>query len=115
MDYGEPASYLVLAKGVDVISSDGDRIGTVEHVLADEGEDIFDGIVIDTRLGPGGKTFADASQIAEIREKAVLLSVSTTDAEALPQPSDNPAVLEHHGVEDIEGKLRRAWDKMTGR
>lgn len=115
MEYGEPSSYIALQEGVDVISSDGDRVGVVAHVLADEGEDIFDGIVIDTRLGPGGKTFADASQIAEIREKAVLLSIGTSEAEALPQPSDNPAVVEHHGVEDVEGKLRRAWEKMTGR
>lgn len=115
MDYGEPSSYLALKRGVDVISSDGDRVGVVEHVLADEGEDIFDGIVIDTRLGPGGMIFADASQVAEIREKAVLLSLGTADAEALPQPSANPAVIEHHGVEDVEGKLRRAWEKMTGR
>lgn len=115
MDYGEPCSYMVLEQGVDVISSDGDRIGVVEHVLADQGNDVFDGIVVDTRLGPGGVVFADASQVAEVREKAVLLSISTSAAESLPEPSANPAVMEHHGVEDVEGKLRRAWDAITGR
>ena len=55
-----PSSYIVLEQGVEVISSDGDQVGLVEHVLADEEEDIFDGIVVDTRLGPGGLVFVDA-------------------------------------------------------
>lgn len=115
MDHGEPSSYLALEEGVDVLSSDGDRIGVVERVLADEEEDIFDGIVVDASLGPGGLVFVDASQVAEIRERAVLLSVDTSAAGSLPKPSANPAVMEHHGVEDVEGKLRRAWDAIRGR
>jgi sporulation protein YlmC with PRC-barrel domain len=115
VDYGEPISYLVLEKGVDVISSDGDRIGTVEHVIADEADDIFEGIVVDTRPGPGGKVFVDASQIDEIREQAVELKIGAAEAKSLPKPSANPGAIELHGVDDIEGKLRRAWEKMTGR
>ena len=115
MDYGAPSSYMVLEQGVDVISSDGDEVGVVEHVLADEEENIFDGIVVDSRLGPGGLVFVDASQVAEVYEKAVLLSIDASAARALPKPSANPAVVEHHGVEDVEGKLRRAWNAITGR
>ncbi len=115
MDYGEPRSYLVLEQGVDVISSDGDQVGVVEHVLADQEENIFDGIVVDTRLGPGGLVFVDASQVAEIYEEAVLLSIDASAAVGLPKPSANPGVVEHHGVEDVEGKLRRAWNAISGR
>jgi hypothetical protein len=42
MDLGNPASYLVLAGGTPVVTSDGHEIGSVEHVLADAGEDVFD-------------------------------------------------------------------------
>ena len=35
MDLGNPASYLVLAGGTPVVTSDGHEIGSVEHVLAD--------------------------------------------------------------------------------
>ena len=115
MDYGEPSSYRVLEHGVEVISSDQERIGVVEYVLADEEQDVFDGLVVDTRLGPGGLVFVDASQVGAIHEKAVLLSIDASAAEALPRPSANPAVMEHHGVEDVEGKLRRAWDAISGR
>jgi hypothetical protein len=115
----EPGSYLTLEDGAEVISADGDRVGAVEHVLRDEDTGIFDGIVIDVRLGPGGLRFADAPQVSEIHEDAVVLTVRTAEIERLPKPEPNPAVMEHHGVEDVEGeledKLRRAWEIVSGR
>jgi hypothetical protein len=115
----EPASYLTLEPGADVFSSDGERIGTVEHVLRDEESDIFDGLVIDVRPGPGGLRFVDAPQVGEIREGGVAVAVAAADVDRLPKPSANPAVMEHHGVEDSEGKLehklKRAWEIVSGR
>jgi len=115
----EPSSYLTLEAGTDVVSADGERVGTVEHVLNDEATEIFDGLVIDVRLGPGGLHFVDAAQVAEIREDGVALTISAAEVEQLPKPSPSPAVMEHHGVEDSEGKLehklRRAWEIVSGR
>jgi uncharacterized protein YrrD len=115
----QPSSYLTLEPGADVISADGERIGTVEHVLRDEQTDIFDGIVVDVRLGPGGLHFVDAPQVGEIREGAVTIAVPAAEVERLPKPSANPAVMESHGVEDsespLEHKLRRAWEITSGR
>jgi hypothetical protein len=115
----EPASYLTLEPGADVFSSDGERIGTVEHVLRDEESDIFDGLVIDVRLGTGGLRFVDAPEVGEMRADGVAVAVAAADVDRLPKPSANPAVMEHHGVEDSEGKLehklRRAWEIISGR
>ena len=115
----EPASYLTLQPGADVFSSDGERVGVVEHVLEDDETDIFDGLVIDIRLGPSGLRFVDAPQVREIREGSAVIAVPAAEVERLPQPSANPAVMEHHGVEDSEGKLehklRRAWEIVSGR
>jgi hypothetical protein len=115
----EPASYLTLDKGADVISSDGERVGTVEHVLRDERDDIFDGIVIDVRLGPGGLHFVDAPQVGAITQGSVTINLPAAEVERLPKPSPNPAVMESHGVEDsespLEHKLRRAWEIISGR
>jgi uncharacterized protein YrrD len=116
---GDPISYLTLQTGTEMISADGDRVGVVEHVLHDEATDVFDGIVIDTSLGPGGKHFVDAPEVAELRTDAVVLTLSTTEVAQLPKPEPNPAVMEHHGEEDSENqlqhKLRRAWDLISGR
>ena len=118
MGSDESASYLTLEAGASVISADGERVGTVEHVLRDDATGIFDGIVIDMRLGPGGLHFVDAPEVAEIGPDGVRLTISAGEAEHLPKPSPNPAVMEHHGVEDTEGsmtaKLHRAWDRISG-
>jgi uncharacterized protein YrrD len=119
MDYGEPSSYLTLAEGVDVISSDGEKVGTVAHVLAEPNADIFDGVVIDSRMGPGGHHFVDASEVTECRERALLISTPAAEVENLPKPTANPAVIENHGVEDaekpLEHKLHRAWELISGK
>ena len=60
MDLGNPASYLVSPTERPVVSSDGHEIGRVEHVLADADADVFDGVIVDMRAGPGGHRFADA-------------------------------------------------------
>ena len=119
MDHGEPISYVVLEAGTDVVSSDGTVVAKLQHVLADEEEDVFDGIVIDARLGPGGSHFVDADKVAAIYERAVVLNVPGSEIENLPRPTPAPAVMESHGAEDSEGslqsKLHRAWDLLSGR
>ena len=116
---GEPASYLTLEEGTEVLGSDGERVGVVQHVLADIEDDIFDGIVIDTSRAPGGLRFVDAPEVAEIRTDAVVLSVASEGIDGLPEPAPNPAVMEHHGAEDSESELRRklgrAWDMISGK
>jgi Uncharacterized protein conserved in bacteria (DUF2171) len=119
MDRGNHISYMALEPGTDVVSSDGETVGKVEHVLAAEDEDIFDGLVIEVRPGPGGLHFADAEQVGEIYENAVLLKLAAAEVERLPKPQPAPAVMETHGIEDVEGplerKLRRAWDLISGK
>jgi hypothetical protein len=118
MDLGPPASYLSLSAGVAVYSSDGERLGEVEHVLADSEEDIFDGIVFDGSALPGGHRFVDAPEVGEIYERGVVLSIDAAAADSLPKPSANPATMEA-SPDDVtesalERKLRRAWDLISG-
>ena len=118
MDLGDPVSYLVLADGTTVLSSDGREIGTIEHVLADPDADVFDGVIVDMRAGPGGHRFADAEQIASMHEHGIVLALDARAAERLPEPSENPAAL-GAGPDDVvpdglDDKLRRAWDYLSG-
>jgi hypothetical protein len=121
-DLGEPSSYLALEKGAEVYSSDGERVGKVEHVLAVPDDDIFDGIVLDTSVLPGGHRFVDAPQVQECFERGVLLKIDRAAAERLPEPSANPGALEV-GPDDLSDpersglskKLSRAWDLISGK
>lgn len=117
-DLGEPASYLTLKEGQPVYSCDGERLGEVQHVLAAPEEDIFDGVVLDTSVLPGGRRFVDASQVEECFERGLLLKLDRSGAESLPEPGANPAVMEADPAEadesDLTRKLRRAWDLISG-
>jgi hypothetical protein len=115
MDLGNPASYLVLADGTPVLSSDGREIGRVEHVLADADADVFDGVIVDTR---GGHRFADATQVDAIYDHGVVLTLDAGAAERLPEPAENPPTLDADPADtapdDLNDKLRRAWDYLSG-
>jgi uncharacterized protein YrrD len=116
MDLGNPASYLVLGGGTPVVSSDGQQVGTVEYVLADADADVFDGVIVDMRAGPGRHRFADAAHVDAIYERGLVLRLDAEAAGRLPEPSENPATLGAggHGSRRPRDKLRRAWDYLSG-
>ena len=118
MNLGNPASYLVLADGTPVLTSDGEEVGKVEHVLADADSDVFDGVIVDMRAGPGGHRFADASLVEAIYENGVVLAMTAEAAEELPEPTENPATLEADpddtAPDDLNDKLKRAWAWISG-
>jgi hypothetical protein len=93
-DLGQPSSYLALEQGTRVYSSDERDLGEVQHVLGDPGLDVFDGFVLDTTVLPGGHRFVDASQVAEVYERGVVLTVDAAAAERLPKPTANPGEVE---------------------
>ncbi len=117
-DLGPPIAYLALEPGIPVFASDGERAGKLTHVLAVPDDDIFEGIVLDMRSGPGGHRFADVSQIAELHERGIVLTLDSDAAKSLPEPAEGPAVLEA-GPDDVvpdrlSDKLRRAWRMISG-
>jgi PRC-barrel domain len=103
---------MTLEEGAYVVTSDGERIGTVKHVLADEDNDIFDGLVVDT---DNGNRFVDAPDVEEIYERAVVLTLAAAQAQSLPEPGPAPAVMDSGEPESaLQAKLRRAWDLISG-
>lgn len=107
-DLGPPISYLVLDEGTPVYDAAGERIGVVEHVLAELDLDIFHGLVVHTRPLPGRHLFCDAGQVAELHEHGVLLTGGRDD---LREPRTAPAARVHGAGDDpLQARLRRAWD-----
>ena len=115
-DLGPPTSYLALERGVPVSDATGERIGEVDHILADPSVDVFDGLIVDTRPLLGRHRFADADQIEALHERGVVLRVGR---DALHEPSDNPAAVrvtpDDIADSGLEERLRRAWDWISGR
>jgi PRC-barrel domain len=115
-DLGHPSSFHALGPGVPVFSSDGEKLGEVERVLADLDAGVFDGIVFDTSALPGGHRFVDGPEVGDIYERGVVLKISAAEAAELPPPSANPGSISVKAG-DLGPKrsgLRRFWDKISG-
>jgi uncharacterized protein YrrD len=84
-DLGAPIAYLVLKKGVPVYSRDGERLGRVTRVLSAPEANMFDGIIFDTKTGPGGHRFVDAPEVESIHERGVVLKIDAAEVETLPK------------------------------
>jgi len=121
MDEGLPIAYEVLDDGVPVYSSDGELVGTVEHVVAAPAEDIFHGIVISAEAG---RRFVAADQVASLHERGVDLRIDAAAAATLrgphgaapawrvQQPGIRPSRWKHV-LDRLEGvaPTRRDWTK----
>jgi uncharacterized protein YrrD len=119
MDLGEPSSYFALSAGTPVFSCDGAQIGKVHHVLADEHEDVFDGIIIGEHVLGTDHRFADADDVEEIFERGVVLRLDGVACSDLPKPTRNPAVMHDDPAESQSEfrrqRLSRAWDFLSGK
>jgi hypothetical protein len=92
-----------------VYDCERNRVGVVERVLATG--NIFEGLVVHTYPLPGRHLLADADQIADIRERGVLLSVSGDELhdpakELRPRRTDRPE-------DGLQARLRHAWDWIS--
>jgi uncharacterized protein YrrD len=108
-DLGAQIAYLVLPTGIPVYDRDGQRVGVVEHVLADEAVDVFHGLIVKTVPNSRRHLFADRDQVGALHERGVVLSVRGVE---LHDPSEDPVASE--AAEDSadspqrEGQ-RHAW------
>ncbi|MCA2216858.1 PRC-barrel domain-containing protein [Jidongwangia harbinensis] len=102
-DLGEPQSFLVLEDGTPVYDRSGSTVGTVAHVLADDAQDVFHGLIIKTGQG---HRFATGDQVDGIYAHGVIVS---QPADQLPEPSEDAAA---RAADDDKtgGGLRRAWE-----
>jgi len=74
-------SYKLLERGTPVQAADGTTVGTVDRVLENQREHIFDGIVVRTGAG---ERFVDAPEVARITAALVELSIDGAEADDLP-------------------------------
>jgi uncharacterized protein YrrD len=73
-----------LRKGAAVYSSDGEELGKVADVVADEQKDIFSGLVLNPGLFKGDR-FVPADLVDVITEQGVTIDVPAAEAdERLP-------------------------------
>ena len=81
-DATDPVSWLQIAQGWSVVTSDGVSIGAVEQIEGDKQDDIFDGLAV--QLPPPGQlVYVPGEQVGLIYPGQVTLKIASADADAL--------------------------------
>jgi hypothetical protein len=111
-DLGAPISHRGLADGTPVYDPAGRRVGVVDRVQEEEG--IFEGLVIHTLPLPGRHVFADYEQIAQLRERGVLLAVEVGELHPLEGRTARRRGRPDVPESPLERRLRRALDWLSG-
>ena len=112
VDEGLPIAYGVLEDGIPVYASDGEMVGTVDHVIAAPALDIFHGVVI--RVG-SSRRFVAADQIASLHERGVDLRIDAAQAAALSEP-DSGAPTWHVNEPGVKpSRWSHLVDRVTGK
>jgi hypothetical protein len=78
----DPVAWLIVERGWEVVSSDGQKVGTVDEVLGDENADIFDGLAVAAGLLKKPK-YVPAERVGEIVEGRLTLELTKDEFEAL--------------------------------
>lgn len=108
----DPIAYTALERGTAVVSSDGREFGTVEHVLAVDEVDVFDGIVVKTAEGI---RFVDADRVGTIYPTRVETTLSDAEADALPKPDQDAPAYDADADDDTGTSLSDRFGRMFGR
>lgn len=109
-DDGHAIAYKALKRGTLVRDSAGAEIGKVARVQDNVRENIFDGIVVETR---DGKRFVDAPEVGHIAERAVTLTITAAEVAALPVP--RPGFVQRLEHARVVRRARRAARDLRDR
>jgi hypothetical protein len=89
----EIVSWLMIEKRWSVVASDGSKLGRVDEITGDSGEDIFDGLAVDPDLIEGSR-YVPADLVGEIRPGVVKLTVTRAQFERLERFEEPPESIE---------------------
>lgn len=107
-DTAQHVSYEGVPQGVPLLSSTGERFGTLAKVLEIPSEDLFDGVVVKTEHG---HRFVDRDQIIEITTAYIKTNIDDAAASNLPEPSGAATFDANAGYG--EGNTFREWVHRT--
>src|ERR1700693_638823 len=84
----DPVSWLQIAQGWNVVTSDGVILGTVAQVEVDKQSDIFDGLAVESKQ-PTQIRYVPGEQVGAIYPGEVTLKIDAVESDTLA-PSEAP-------------------------
>lgn len=105
MTAGDPVSWFVIEAGWKVIDAGGQEVGSVDEVVGDSSDDIFNGLSVSTGL-IGRPVYVPSEQVGSITQGRVQLKLTKDQVRNLGEFEEPPtsAEIEPEGA----GTFRRA-------
>jgi hypothetical protein len=101
----DPVSWFLIEAGWKVVDAAGEDVGSVDEVVGDSSDDIFNGLSISTSL-LGKPRYVPSEQVGEITEGRVQLTLSKQQVDGLREYEEPPTSAEI--LPEEAGTLRRA-------
>ncbi len=105
MSTGDPVSWFVIESGWKVVDAAGQDVGSVDEVVGDSGDDIFNGLSVSTGL-LGKPLYVPSEQVGQITQGRVQLKFTKDQVGHLDEFEEPPTTAEI--LPDGTGALRRA-------
>jgi hypothetical protein len=101
----DPVSWFLIEPGWKVFDAAGDEVGSVDEVVGDSSDDIFNGLSVSTSL-LGRPRYVPSEQVGSITEGRIELTISKEQVDRLGEYEEPPTSAEI--LPDEAGALRRA-------
>jgi hypothetical protein len=105
MNDRDPVSWFVIESGWKVVDAEGHDVGSVDEVVGDSGDDIFNGLSVSTGL-LGKPLYVPSEQVGQITQGRVQLKLTKDQVGHLDEFEEPPTTAEI--LPDGAGALRRA-------
>ena len=105
MKEGDPVSWLMIEPGWKVVDAQGDEVGSVDELVGDSSNDIFNGLSVSTSL-LGKPRYVPSEQVGTITPGHVHLKLTKDQVEHLGEFEEPPTSAEI--LSEGAGAVRRA-------
>ena len=105
MSNGDPVSWFLIEPGWKVVDSAGEEMGTVDEIVGDSSDDIFNGLSVSMSL-LGKPRYIPSQQVGVITEGRVELKLTKEQVSRLGDFEEPPTTAEI--LPEQAGVLRRA-------
>jgi Uncharacterized protein conserved in bacteria (DUF2171) len=112
MTEGNPVSWLVIEPGWKVVDAEGDEVGSIDEVVGDSSNDIFNGLSVSTSL-LGRPRYVPSEQVGTITPGRVHLNLTREQVDRLDEFEEPPTSEEI--LPDTAGAVRRAEAAVEAR
>ncbi|HKC21846.1 MAG TPA: DUF2171 domain-containing protein [Gaiellaceae bacterium] len=101
----DPVSWFLIERGWKVVDAAGAEVGSVDEIVGDSGDDIFNGLAVSTSL-LGRPRYVPSEQVGLITDGRVQLRLSKEEAERLGEFEEPPTTAQI--LPDSASAIRRA-------